>query len=448
MSVSFKKPILHRSSRFEAILDFEANLFDDKLKGKLELPDIPLPGKWSVNVESVEGGAKIRIKHSGVSVSAFGRYVTTDTYLYWTGPAPAVLLNSSKWHNHESAPRKNPTTGNAYGSVAITFTKKRLDAFAEDSAQSFDKTRDQPFRLVLCCQQASPLLDAKATGGERVASRLSNLNLDLLPHNVRLFFPSENHDGFELWTTSALLSETSDYFDDLLASGFSEAVPRRSKRMRKSEPDEVLADSSTSKDFDDSDEEADEVVSTEPQTHSELSDIDFSFRQITISQAAFSTYRAFLAFQQSGFVDFAPLRSAFGAQSTSSSTTRRSLLRDSLENKPSLPLPVSPKSLYRLAHYLRLANDDPLLSVCLEAFSAALTLDGAAHELFSDAAMCYDEVRKVAIDYVVKHWEGVTAKSSWQELAEKVKRDEVPGAAGVMFELLVAKDEAAKKAQA
>ncbi|GAA6028207.1 hypothetical protein JCM8097_006916 [Rhodosporidiobolus ruineniae] len=413
MSVDFSPPSLKHSGLLELTVDFKANLLDDKLDGELALPDVPLPGKW----------------RWAVSVAAKG------------GDTLEVLIK-------HVVPRKN-TQGRAYGSMSVTMPLDELRNFAKKAVPVFDPARPQPYRLVFRLEQSSPLLEASAPALEELAARSSDLSLNLIPHDVRLFFPSRENGGLELWTTSHLLSASSDYYADLFTSGFSETTARRSKRARKSEPDAVLT-VTNAKDSDDSDDEADEVfLGGQSPNHSELPETsDFSFRQVTISQSAFSTYRAFLTYQQTGSLRFAPLRSSSSPQNPSSSTNRRSFLVKAQKDKPNLPLPVSPKSLYRLAHFLRLKQDNPLTSACLEAFSSSLSIEGAARELFSDASVCYDELRKLVLDYVVKNWDEVSATASWKELLEKIKRDEVPGGAAVFIELTQARDEAAKEAKA
>ncbi|GAA5842237.1 hypothetical protein JCM11251_006755 [Rhodosporidiobolus azoricus] len=140
-----------------------------------------------------------------------------------------------------------------------------------------------------------------------------------------------------------------------------------------------------------------------------------------------------------------PLRSTFSANKTSDSVTRRDFLEDKLDDDPSLPLPVSPKSMYRLADLLRLPDADPLTSLCLRAFANSLTHHGAALELFSDVSNCFEPFRKIALDYVITNWHDVSETASWKEKMAEAKAGELPEATGVMVELLEAREEATKQ---
>ncbi|GAA5849575.1 hypothetical protein JCM8547_000502 [Rhodosporidiobolus lusitaniae] len=90
--------------------------------------------------------------------------------------------------------------------------------------------------------------------GTRLAQPLLGINLEQLPHDVRLFFPHVHEKGAELWVKADFLSKSSTYFRDLFASGLAETIPRRSKRARTDVEQVVLP---SEKDFDDSDDETD-----------------------------------------------------------------------------------------------------------------------------------------------------------------------------------------------
>ncbi|GAA6028260.1 hypothetical protein JCM8097_006944 [Rhodosporidiobolus ruineniae] len=446
MSVDFSPPVLKHSGRLELTVDFKANLLDDKLSGTFQLPDVPLPGKWSVELTSGTAAVEIDFHHIGAKYAVFGERVSTSVEIFWIGGSSPSVLHRTSWHSHAAVPHKDPK-GDVYAGMSATMPPEKLRNFAKEAKHVFNPSELQPYRLVFRLEQSSPLFEAGAPVSQGLAARSSNLDLNLVPHDVRLFFPSTQHDGLELWTTSHLLSASSDYYADLFKSGFSETTPRRSKRTRKSgETEGTYTVPTVDKDFDDSDDEADKVfLGGKQPKHSELPETpDFSFRQITVNQAAFSTYRAFLVYHQTGYLCFAPLRSTSSPQNPSSSMTRHAFLLNAKMQSPMLPLPVSPKSLYRLAHFLRLRADNPLTSACLEAFSSALSIQGAADELFSDASVSYDELRRIAVDYVVKNWEAVNATASWKDKMEAVKRNEVHEFGTAMVELMMAREEAMK----
>ncbi|GAA5856714.1 hypothetical protein JCM8547_008804 [Rhodosporidiobolus lusitaniae] len=74
--------------------------------------------------------------------------------------------------------------------------------------------------------------------------------------------------------------------------------------------------------------------------------------------------------------------------------------------------PVSPKSVYRLAHLLDLPA---LLSLALVTFRSQLTVSNAAIELFSETAACYDEIGTAVLDSVWVNLAAVKASAGWEE---------------------------------
>jgi hypothetical protein len=255
---------------------------------------------------------------------------------------------------------------------------------------------------------------------------------------VRLFFPCTGTDGkaAELWVKSDVLSKASPYFTSLLDSEFSESIPRRARRACQSSVAEAAAppaQEAVARDFVDSDDETDDFhFSKHPPLADRSSDADELFyRQITVTQTAFSTYRSLLLYLHSGFFQLAPLSSSFASRSD----TRLDFLSSAHNADPSLPLPVSPRSLYRLAHLLDL---DDLQQRSLEAIRCSLTVDNAAIELFSDASIAYDELRAAILAFVKENWVQVRATVSWKELLAKVKLDEIPGGAAVVVEVFQA----------
>ncbi|GAA5849578.1 hypothetical protein JCM8547_000503 [Rhodosporidiobolus lusitaniae] len=144
-------------------------------------------------------------------------------------------------------------------------------------------------------------------------------------------------------------------------------------------------------------------------------------------QTAFSTYCAALLHLQTGYISFLPL------SSSSSSEERTERLDKAVAENPSLPLPVSPKSVYRLAHLLSL---DDLQYLALIAFEDSLSVENAAKELFSDISIAYDELRKVILRFIETNWNEVKKTATWTEQLAKIQAEEMPEAAPVLVEVL------------
>lgn len=255
-----------------------------------------------------------------------------------------------------------------------------------------------------------------------------------VPHDVRIFFPHVGKDGAELWTTAALLSSTSDYFKDLLASKFAESVVIGSKRARRSPPPAVRPPM-PDRDFQDSDDETDEGASP-----SSLYDLDrapsFSYQQITVTQAAHATYRAALRYFETNFIHFAPSSSSTLPNLASASETRADRISSMVAAQPALPIPVSPKSTYRLARLIGLKY---LQDACLVELAGQLTPEVAAVELFDRASTSHDEWRAVIVAYAVRHWDKMAATRSWKDAEARIRRRELPEAAPIVLELMEAR---------
>ncbi|GAA5860295.1 hypothetical protein JCM8547_003455 [Rhodosporidiobolus lusitaniae] len=180
------------------------------------------------------------------------------------------------------------------------------------------------------------------------------------------------------------------------------------------------------KDFDDSDDEADELFFLKRDFKQDEQRETARYRQITVIQTAFTTYYALLIYLQSGFCHFSPLRSS---ASTQSAATRADFLSSAYDKDPSLSLPVSPKSLYRLAHLLDL---DDLKVLSLAAAKRSLSPLNTAVNLFSNMSLVYDDLRKVVLDYAKENWEEVKASQGWNEKSREIKAGgAAEGGAGV-----------------
>lgn len=273
-----------------------------------------------------------------------------------------------------------------------------------------------------------------------------------MPHNVRLFFPNAGEEGAEIWTTSHLLASSSPYLRDLLSSDFAESITlSSSKRQRRTAaPEQVVQPPmQPSKNYHDSDDELDDLfLYNFPRSLFNLELVpEHSFRQITITSTAYTTYFAAIRWLETGSIAFGDLTSECRPLDPSAAYTRDEYLRGELlgddasqinqdcKKDPQYPpwCPVSPKSVYRLAHLLHL---DHLQQVCLTYIGQNITHPAAARELFDDVSILYDDWRKVLIDFVVENWDEVTTTSTWQELDARIERDELPGAAPILRQLM------------
>ncbi|GAA5886163.1 hypothetical protein JCM6882_004284 [Rhodosporidiobolus microsporus] len=412
--------------------DVKVDLSHPKLDVKFPLKDVPLAGTWAMNLKRAGDAVNVSLDHRKLDFGRLGMAVETVIEVSCVDNGVKAILEEAAWEI-EPCPAKRED-----GRI---FTS-RLYELAKTAVLEGQRR----YRFTFTFKQQTPGLNAASLTPDILASRVCSENLEAFPPRVRLFFPAVGGEGAELWVSGSVVSKAVPYFKDLLSSDFSEATPRRAKRARQSGAAPLPLPPHTDRDFDDSDDETDAFLfSTKPpQLDKSAETSDLSFREISITQTAFSTYHALLVYVETGFVHFAPLRSASSPSDPSASFSRKDFISQKLNDKLLLPVPVSPKSLFRLADLLRLPDDDPLSALCLRAISDSLTHHSAAHELFSDVSVCHDEVRKVVLEYVVKNWDAVSETQSWKETMDKIHAGEMPETAPVLIELMRAREAAAK----
>ncbi|GAA5990347.1 hypothetical protein JCM11641_006257 [Rhodosporidiobolus odoratus] len=299
------------------------------------------------------------------------------------------------------------------------------------------------------------------SAAETLAKRAAGTSFQKYPNDLRLFFPHVAKEGAELWTSTDLLTGLSPYFADLLSSDLTEATTRHGKRPRLSTPSTTTttadaaapcASSCTSlpatpsssksaskrerpqRDFEDSDDELDDFLTANPPASLALdtSESDFSYREIRITESCYSTYRALLVWATTGHIEFAPLSSS---ASSSASDKKQQTHLDRLSSEPNLPLPVSAKSLYRLAHLLDLPS---LQKLALTAYESQLGTTNCATELFGDASIAYEALREVALRYAVKNWKHVKDSVAMKRVERTVMGGGMVSAGPVLMQLLKA----------
>ncbi|BGP20129.1 hypothetical protein JCM10213_000787 [Rhodosporidiobolus nylandii] len=329
-----------------------------------------------------------------------------------------------------------PTAGN--DSMVWVVTQADLQRAVADSHGEFVPASHRAYVFELTLVRADKVVELPlrraawmSEGTVRAAEAVKDLPTSQLPHDVRFVFPKS---GRELWSNQALLARASPYFETLFSSDFGvSAVLTRAGGHSNNSSDVQQALTEDADDGADSDDETDEVLTFEPFFTPHGTDVPF--RQISISDAAYSTYYALLVYLQTDFIHFAPLSSSSAPLDPTASLTRKEKILQVHAKQPSLPVPVSPKSTYRLARLLSLPD---LQARSLAALSSEMSFEGASFELFSDAASCYDDVRGTVLNFVVQNWKEVSATANWKAAMARVKAGEVPNAGAVMVELVPA----------
>lgn len=193
--------------------------------------------------------------------------------------------------------------------------------------------------------------------------------LEQSPNDVRFTFAGSK---LQLWASSATLKNASPYLETLLTGPFQEG-----QNSRAQEESSSVSPIAAERDFEDSDDETDQVFEDQRRSLAKpRSDHSAPYKNVVVKKTAFTTYAAVLLWLATRNITFAQPRSAPGQ-------TRIADLTAANAANPRLPLPASPKSIYRLAHLLELED---LRTIALNEFSSQLQVDNAAVELFSDTA--------------------------------------------------------------
>ncbi|GAA6010182.1 hypothetical protein JCM10207_005655 [Rhodosporidiobolus poonsookiae] len=260
-----------------------------------------------------------------------------------------------------------------------------------------------------------------------VARRAGNLSNVPNPHDVCLVFPRSTGNDLRLYTSRGLLSRSSPYFADMFSSDFSEAKPSRPAKRPRPAADE--------EDMDDSDDETDDHYAAKASSSS-TDDVPVGYHIVSVAEACYSTYNALLTFLATGFLQFAPLRSTVLPLNPNAADARQDALLKMGEGRADLPMPPSPKSIYRLADRLQL---DELRSIALDQIKSSLVVDTAALELANPTALRYDEVSQVVVEFVTKNLAAVEKTAAYKTLMDEIERGDKPEAAPVLVKLLKAR---------
>ncbi|GAA5947077.1 hypothetical protein JCM3765_002142 [Sporobolomyces pararoseus] len=255
------------------------------------------------------------------------------------------------------------------------------------------------------------------------APRNSQMYLYPFSTNVALSF----NGGRRLWIDSSLLCSLSDYFSICLSSDFAESKIHSTESGRAVEDvlEPIKKKQKTEEEFEDSDDDEGDQDPEHTASSTLSNGSSLSFQEITISHAAFVTYRALLVWNQTGFLRFAPLTSSFLTFNSyqpivdlaEAQKLRQQVIEKLIADDSSLPHPVSPKSMYRLAAFLDLED---LKKRSLSAYFQRLTTQGAIHELLSKESSCYPDLRDATLKYIGSNSQIILKSASYDYLYQQL----------------------------
>lgn len=199
-----------------------------------------------------------------------------------------------------------------------------------------------------------------------------------------------------------LLKNSSEHYRTLFDSGFLESEGTSATPVIQLE----LLDGTTSKDtipFEDSDDEHDSISDEAIQPE--------KIYRIYESQTSYKTYRAFVFFLETGTVKFSSLKSSIPLSGS-----------DTMVGRPEQVPEGSPKSLYRLAHFLDIKS---LRKLALENFCSQLTTENVVQEIFSQASIVYTELNEVAFKFAKGNLTKVLRSEGKKKLVARFFEDDL-----------------------
>ncbi|GAA6036043.1 hypothetical protein JCM8097_006583 [Rhodosporidiobolus ruineniae] len=143
-------------------------------------------------------------------------------------------------------------------------------------------------------------------------------------------------------------------------------------------------------------------------------------RTIQVPGVAYRTLHAVLAWTHTERIVFAPLR-------FSNLNHHDSFIKDFKQKHPLQPLPVSPRSVYRLAERLGL---NTLTDLALEEYRKALTPSIVASLVLHPDVLSYPAIKAIVYSYIDDHPQQVEATSAWAALEADDDREDQQVALG------------------
>ncbi|KAK4704554.1 hypothetical protein P7C70_g1659, partial [Phenoliferia sp. Uapishka_3] len=362
-------------------------------------PSSLVAGHWDLKHHGL-GHFSFELHWTGVSEGVFVAALKVEVFVV----APAKLIDTFTWTNCQGFDGTSPTIVSLLGVLGSDNLKVRISpTFKDDPDQKTDDSDVED--------------EASLTPTATIAPNVALRSLDSPSScDVRFRF-HRNGTSAELWANAATLREASPYFESLLSSNFKEGrrvcileTPVANALPSKAGEDDLGEDS----DVDDLPNQR--SFAQTPPRH--------PVHQIDISSHSYATYRAVLCWIITSHIEFAPLTSTFSDVNKDAKVARKKWISDDFVKTAHHCIAVSPKSVYRLAHFLEL----PVLqAVALKAIKSNLRVENILIELIGDAATTFEEIREVELKFAAKHWSKIKEHQSAEALAESMDASSLEG---------------------
>jgi len=135
-------------------------------------------------------------------------------------------------------------------------------------------------------------------------------------------------------------------------------------------------------------------------------------RKLVVTGAAYKTWKAFLVYVYTGKIKFSPLTSRTSGNPKDADTSDEQFYGSQ----------CSPKSMYRVAHKLRI---EPLKKLAFEAIRSNLTNENILHEILSKFTAMHPEVLETETTFFMAHRREKGVMVSFPKMMERVMRGEM-----------------------
>ncbi|GAA5887416.1 hypothetical protein JCM16303_004276 [Sporobolomyces ruberrimus] len=148
--------------------------------------------------------------------------------------------------------------------------------------------------------------------------------------------------------------------------------------------------------------------------------------EIHVDDGSYSTMQAILVYLLCKQIEFAPLSTLEG---------RDEYIREYRKKYPDRPVPVSPRSVYRLATRFELPA---LQELALAHLKYSLTLETAVQEALGDDCYHFPSYCEVVHNFVADEWEEVKESEAWEDVLKRAENGKFTHSGSLLPKLLLA----------
>ncbi|KAJ3526498.1 hypothetical protein NM688_g8254 [Phlebia brevispora] len=224
-----------------------------------------------------------------------------------------------------------------------------------------------------------------------------------------------------VYVNSTVLEATAEYFVAQLDGGFAtKQTPDLERATYDYDEDSDIEDEEVPADGEDEDPNTNpDERSINQESHGCLRDMKFS---IVVPDVAATTWQALMYYIYTGNITFAPLRSQ-GLQA------RKQAIVEYCTRNPDLPVPCSPKSMYRLADIVGLKD---LKDLAYDDIRNKVSAQTVVEEVFSRFSSLYPVVRNMQLEYLYEGGMLALAVPTIEEKLKEAVEKRMPHAVEVM----------------